>query len=177
MKTAEVLFIHSGFMKMAADPAVRARLRALLPNSRLVQDYRLDAPRSSTNFNPVIVWMTVLVLVLHDSSVRHDGWLVGEHLNMWISNRLLDSFRSAQPVWELLINILTIWTIAVKSLTQPVVEIKSMEILSLDQLPVLKNKSMAKCRTVDTYCLGLEARHHRVGELDICFPVGVLYRL
>jgi hypothetical protein len=47
MKTPEVLFIHSGFMKMAADPAVRARLRALLPNSRLVQDYRLDAPRSS----------------------------------------------------------------------------------------------------------------------------------
>ena len=72
---------------------------------------------------------------------------------------------------------MTILTIAVKSLTQPVVEIKSMEILSLDQLPVLKNKSMAKCRTVDTYWLGLEARHHRVGELDICFPVGVLYRL
>jgi len=52
-----------------------------------------------------------------------------------------------------------------------------MKILSLDQLSVLKNKSMSKCRTIDTYCLGLEARHHRVGELDICFPVGVLYRL
>ena len=52
-----------------------------------------------------------------------------------------------------------------------------MKILSLDELSVLKNKSMAKCRTVDTYCLGLEARHHRVGELDICFPVGVLDRL
>ena len=101
MKTPEVLFIHSRFMKMAADPAVRARLRALLPNSRLVQDYRLDAPRSSTNFNPVIVWMTVLVLVLHDSSVSHDGRFVGKHLNMWISNRLLDSFRSTEPVWKL----------------------------------------------------------------------------
>ena len=116
-------------------------------------------------------WYCTILAYAMTADSSESIWTCGFPIVCWILFAPLSPFGSSK------LTFLTISTIAVKSLTQPVVEIKSMKILPLDQLSVLKNKSMAKCRTVDTYCLGLEARHHRVGELDVCFPVGVLYRL
>ena len=87
---------------MAADPAVGARLRALLPNARLVQDYRLHAPGSRISFKPLNSEKTgLLVLVLDDPGISHHGRVVGEHLHVWIADRLLDPFRAAESVRQL----------------------------------------------------------------------------